>query len=193
MKYLVLVVAISLLLIPKYARPEGPDEYSSQEAFEFAFMIFDDFRITPEIGVVYQPVLREQLGIPTTSTKSESGTKDPTYRVDREVLAYEGLKVTISRGVDSAPSDWTWLERVQISDPKYVLRTGLRVGDPLELFVEKLKPRLDYRKSGSKQISYSASGYGEPGGVTHGAHATVTFVVDEHEIVQSVDIEYWAD
>jgi len=193
MKYLVLVVAVLLMSMPNSARPEGPDEYSSQETFEFAFMIFDEFRITPEIGVVYEPVLREQLGIPTTSTKSESGTRDPTYRVDREVLAYEGLVVTISRGVDSAPSDWTWLERVQISDPRYILRTGLRVGDPLELFVEKLKPRIDFRKPGSKKISFTAGGYGEPGGVTHGAHATVTLVVDEHEIVQSVDIEYWAD
>lgn len=191
---LVLSIALfTLFLLPGVVIAEGPDERVNQETFEFAFMIFEEFRITPEIGVVYPPIFREQFGIPVRSEKGESGTRDPTYRVVRETLYYDGLEVTITRGVDSAPSDWTWLERVHVTDSKYKLRTGLRVGDPLELFLERLKPRLDYRKPGSNQVSFYSGGYGEPGGVTHGAHATVTLLVDEKEIVRSVAIDFWAD
>ena len=191
---LVLSIALfTLFLLPGVVIAEGPDEHVSQETFEFAFMIFEKFRITPEIGVVYPPIFREQFGIPVRSEKSESGTRDPTYRAVRETLYYDGLELTIARGVDSAPSDWTWLERVYITDSKYELRTGLRIGDTLELFLERLKPHLDHRKPGSNQVSFYSGGYGEPGGVTHAAHATVTLLVDEKEMVQSVAIDYWAD
>jgi hypothetical protein len=191
---LVLFIALfTLFLTPGAVIAEGPDERVNQETFEFAFMIFEEFRITPEIGVVYPPIFAEQFGIPVRSEKGESGTRDPTYRVVRETLYYDGLELTIVRGVDSAPSDWTWLERVYITDSKYELRTGLRIGDKLELFLERLRPHLDYRKPGSKQVSFYSGGYGEPGGVTHAAHATVTLLVDEGEMVQSVAIDYWAD
>ena len=187
------IVLLTLLLLRGVVTAEGPDERVNQETFEFAFMIFEEFRITPEIGVVYPPIFREQFGIPLRSEKGESGTRDPTYRVVRETLYYDGLEVTIARGVDSAPSDWTWLERVYVTDSKYELRTGLRIGDTLELFLERLKPHLNYRKPGSNRVSFYSGGYGEPGGVTHAAHATVTLHLDENEVVQSVAIEYWAD
>jgi hypothetical protein len=187
------IALFTLFSLPGVVTAEGPEEHVSQETFEFAFMIFEEFRITPEIGVVYPPIFREQFGIPVRSEKGESGTRDPTYRVVRETLYYEGLEVTIARGVDSAPSDWTWLERVYVTDSKYKLRTGLRVGDTLELFLERLKPHLDYRKPGSNQVSFYSGGYGEPGGVTHAAYATVTLLVNEKEIVRSVAIDYWAD
>ena len=63
-----------LLQAPALLMAEGPEEGISQESFEF--------RITPEVGVVYPPFMNEYLGIPEKSEVSERGTRDPTYTVD---------------------------------------------------------------------------------------------------------------
>ena len=188
-----LFALFALLHVPALLMAEGPEEGISQESFEFAFLIFDEFRITPEIGVIYPPFMNEYLGIPEKSEVSEQGTRDPTYTVYQEILFFDGLEVAVARGVDAKPSDWTWLESVYVTSPNYKLKSGLRVGDPLELFIDRLKPVLRRNPRNAKEVSFYAGGYGEPGGVTHAAHATVTLTLDENEAVQSVRIEYWAD
>jgi hypothetical protein len=184
---------IFLFLIPVLSHAEGPDKGISQESFEFAFLIFDDFRITPEIGVVYPPFISEHLGNPIRSEVSRQGTRDPTLTVYQEILYFDGLEIAIARGVDAKPSDWTWLEFVYITSPKYKLKSGLRVGDSLDLFAERLKSVMRSNPSDPKEVSFYSGGYGEPGGVTHAAHATVVLTLDQNEVVQSVRVEYWAD
>ena len=78
-----LFALFALLHVPALLMAEGPEEGISQESFEFAFLIFDEFRITPEIGVIYPPFMNEYLGIPEKSEVSEQGTRDPTYTVYR--------------------------------------------------------------------------------------------------------------
>jgi len=186
------VAILSLALAPNFALAEGPDESTTQAAFEFAFMVFEEFRITPEVGVVYEPVISEKFGLPERTEKREE-YGDPTFKVIRETLYYDGLEVVISRAVDAPPSGWTWLERVHISDSRYVLRHGLRVGQSLQDFEKLLGPWRGRHTGESSQVSFYAGGYGEPGGVTHGAHATVTLALEEDGSVSSVNIEYWAD
>lgn len=182
-----------LFQVPGLLQAEGPEEGISQESFEFAFLVFDEFRITPEVGVVYPPFIREHFGIPEKSEVREQGTRDPTYTVYQERLFFDGLEIAVARGVDAKPSDWTWLEYIYITSPDYKLKSGLRVGDSLDLFVERLQPVLRRIPSNPKEVSFYSGGYGEPGGVTHAAHATVTLALDENGAVQSVRIEYWAD
>jgi hypothetical protein len=185
-------IALFVLLAPAALLAEGPDEETTQKAFEFAFMIFDDFRITPEVGVVYEPILFEHLGIPERTDKVEE-YGDPTFKVIRETMYYDGLEILISRAVDAPPSGWTWLENVRISDPKYALRHGLRVGKTIDEFKETLGPWSGTRSKGDSKVSFYSGGYGEPGGVTHGAHATVTLLIDDKGLVTSINISYWAD
>ena len=181
-----------LALVPGSSFAEGPDENTTQAAFEFAFMIFNDFRITPEVGVAYEPILSEKFGFPERTEKREE-FGDPTYKVIRETIYYDGLEFVLSRAVDAPPSGWTWLERVRISDSQYPLRHGLRVGKLLEDFERILGPWRGRHSVGSSKVSFYAGGYGEPGGVTHGANATVTLDVDSEGSVTAVEIEYWAD
>ena len=56
MRYPNFSIFFLVLLSPDALLAEGPDEDTTQKAFEFAVMIFDDFRITPEVGVVCEPV-----------------------------------------------------------------------------------------------------------------------------------------
>jgi len=191
MRYTCSSIFFLALLSPNVLLAEGPDEITTQEAFEFAFMIFEDFRITPEIGVVYEPVLSEHLGIPERTEKVEE-YGDPTYKVIRETMYYKGLEVVISRPVDAPPSGWTWLERIRVSDSKYALRHALRVGLSLDQFEKMLGPWRGKRSTDASEVSFYAGGYGEPGGVTHGAHATVTLDIDDG-MVSAVEITYWAD
>ncbi len=179
-------------MMPGVLWAEGPDELTTQEAFEFVFMIFEEFRITPEVGVVYEPILSEKLGIPERTEKREE-YGDPTYQVIRETIHYDGLEIVLSRIVDAPPSGWTWLERVRISNPKYVLRHGLKVGKSIEEFERTLGPWRGKRVKDDSEVSFYAGGYGEPGGVTHGAHATVTLSIDNKGLVTDIDIKYWAD
>ena len=174
------------------SKAEGPDDETTEAAFEFAFMVFKEFRITPEIGVVYEPILSEKFGIPKR-TESREEYDDPTYKVVREDLVYEGLEIVISRGVDDPPSGWTWLKQVRVSSPTYLLRHGLRVGDSVERFEEVLGPWRGRSGSENSNVSFYAGGHGEPGGMAHGAHATVTLEVDGQGSVTAVDIKYWAD
>lgn len=192
MRFLRSSVVFAALLLSFDSAAEHPDDNTTQETFEFAFMVFEGFRITPEIGVVYEPVLSEYLGLPERAEKAE-GYSDPTTKVIRETIYYEGLEIVMHRAVDAAPSDWTWLERVRISDPKYALRHGLRVGASIEEFEKVLGPWSGERANGDSEISFYAGGYGEPGGVTHGANATVTLSIDDKGVVTEVDIRYWAD
>ena len=185
-------IFFAALLLPFESSAEHPDDNTTQETFEFAFMVFEDFRITPEIGVVYDPVLREHLGIPERTEKVE-GYSDPTTKVIRETMYFEGLEIVISRAVAAAPSGWTWLERIRVSDPKYVLRHGLRVNASIEKFESVLGPWRGKRVKDDSEVSFYAGGYGEPGGVTHGANATVTLSIDDKGLVTDIDIEYWAD
>lgn len=188
-----LAILCIIALSPITLSADGPDESTTQEAFEFAFFVFDDFRITPQVGVVYEPVFLEHLGIPVRTEQKVGGTKDPTYRVNRETLYYEGLEITVSRGVDATPTSWTWLERVYITDPRYKLRHGLRVGAELKEFKERLGPWRPKSASGKPQISFYSGGHGDVGGVTHGAHATVRLDVDDEGLITAVEITYWAD
>lgn len=192
MRYPPYSIFLLLLLSPDAVLAEGPDEVTTQEAFEFAFMIFEDFRVTPEVGVVYEPALHEYLGIPDRTEKVEE-YGDPTYKVIRETMYYEGLEIVISRAVDAPPSGWTWLERVRVSDRRHALRHGLRVGLPLEEFENVLGPWRGRRSTDAPDVSFYAGGYGEPGGVTHGAHATVALDIDDDGLVNAVEITYWAD
>jgi len=186
-------LAIScLVLAPSFVLAEGPDEDTSQAVFEFAFLVFEEFRITPEVGVVYEPVLSERFGVPDRTEKREE-YGDPTFKVIRETIFYDGLEIVLSRAVDAAPSGWTWLERVHVSSSRHTLRHGLRVGQPLPNFEKVLGPSRGKRSAGSSEVSFYAGGYGEPGGITHGAHATVTLAVTDDGNVSSVDIAYWAD
>ena len=180
------------LLSPNAILAEGPDGETTQEAFEFAFMIFEDFRVTPEVGVVYEPIFLEHFGIPERTEKVE-GHSDPTTKVISETMYYEGLEIVISRAVHAPPSGWTWLERIRISDPQYSLRHALRVGLSLEKFESVLGPWRGRRSKGDTEVSFYAGGYGEPGGVTHGAHATVTLYTNREGLVNAIDIRYWAD
>ena len=75
----------------------------------------------------------------------------------------------------------------------FVLRYGLRIGDPVEKFEQKLGPWRGKRSTGESSVSFYAGGFGEPGGMTHDAHATVTLEVDRDGAVSSIDIDYWAD
>ena len=192
MKVLPLAILCSALSFTSVSMAEGPDDETTEPAFEFAFMIFDGFRITPQIGVVYEPVFSERFGQPERTEKNEE-YDDPTYRVIREAIFYDGLEIVISRGADDPPSGWTWLNRVRISNPRLILRHGLRIGDPVERFEEILGPWRGKRSVDSSSISFYAGGYGEPGGITHGAHATVTLHVDGEGAVTEVEIDYWAD
>ena len=155
-------------------------------------MVFEDFRITPEIGVVYEPVLSERFGHPERTEVREE-YEDPTYKVTRESLFYDGLEIVVTRGVDDPPSGWTWLHRVRVSDSRYVLRHGLRIGDPVEKYEKILGSWRERRSLSPSNVSFYAGGFGEPGGVTHVAHATVTLHLDNQGAVTKVDIEYWAD
>jgi hypothetical protein len=192
MKFLPLSFLCYALSFTSVSLAEGPDDETTAAVFELAFMIFEDFRITPEVGVVYEPIFSERFGHPERTEKREE-YGDPTYKVIREAIFYDGLEIVISRAVDDPPSGWTWLERVHISDSKYALRHGLRVGQPLQDFEEVLGPWRGKRSAKSSEVSFYAGGYGEPGGVTHAAHATVTLALNEDDSVSSVDIEYWAD
>jgi len=51
------IALFTLFLLSAVVTAAGPEEHVNQEIFEFAFMIFEEFRITPEIGVVYPPIL----------------------------------------------------------------------------------------------------------------------------------------
>ena len=192
MKFLPLTLICCALSFTSVSSAEGPDDETTAAAFEFAFMVFDDFRITPEIGVVYEPVFSERFGHPERTKKNEE-YGDPTYKVIREAIFYDGLEIVISRGVDQPPSGWTWLERVHISGSQYTLRHGLRVGKSLQDFEKVLGPWRLRRSAESSEVSFYAGGYGEPGGVTHGAHATVTLALEKDGSVSSVSIDYWAD
>ena len=192
MKFLPIAILCCALSFASVSSAEGPDDETTAAAFEFAFMVFEGFRVTPEIGVVYEPVFNERFGHPERTEKHEE-YDDPTYKVIREAIFYDGLEIVISRGVDDPPSGWTWLNRVRISSPRFVLRHGLRVGDPVEKFEETLGPWRGKRSLDASNISFYAGGSGEPGGVTHGAHATVTLEVDGEGAVTDVDINYWAD
>lgn len=192
MKALSTAITCCIFLIASLSNADGPDDETTTASFEFAFMIFEEFRITPEIGVVYQPVFTERFGHPErTSTKE--GYDDPTYKQIWETLYYEGIEITISRGAEDPPSEWTWLNRVRITNPKYALRHNLRIGDPIKKFEEMLGPWRGKRSTDSTSVSFYAGGYGEPGGATHGAHATVTLELDGDGIVTAVDMKYWAD
>ena len=192
MKILLLSGFLIALSISGVSIAEGHDDETTNAAFEFAFMVFDEFRITPEIGVVYQPVFSERFGHPERTT-TEEGYDDPTYKQIWETLYYDGVEITISRGAEEPPSGWTWLNRVRITNPKYALRHGLRIGDPVKKYEETLGPWRGQRSTESAGVSFYAGGYGEPGGVTHGAHATVTLELDNEGAVTAVEIKYWAD
>ncbi len=192
MKFLPLAILCCALSVTSVSLAEGPDDETTAAAFEFAFMVFEGFRITPEVGVVYEPVFSERFGHPERTEKHEE-YGDPTYKVIREAIFYDGLEVVISRAVDDPPSGWTWLNRVRISSPSFVLRHGLRVGDPVEKFEETLGPWRGKKSADASSVSFYAGGYGEPGGTTHGAHATVTLEVDAESAVTQVAIDYWAD
>jgi hypothetical protein len=155
-------------------------------------MVFEDFRITPEIGVVYEPLISERFGHPER-TETHEEYDDPTYKVIREEIFYEGLEIVISRGVDDPPSGWTWLNRVRVSNSSFVLRHGLRIGDPLEKFEKTLGPWRGKESADASNVSFYAGGYGDPGGVTHGAHATITLKSDGDGAVIEIVIDYWAD
>ena len=192
MKLLSSVVLCSTLAFSSAYSAEGPDDETTVAAFEFAFMVFEDFRITPEIGVVYEPVFSERFGHPErTETSEEYG--DPTFKVIRESIFYDGLEIVVTRAINDPPSGWTWLNRVHVSSPMFVLRYGLRIGDPVEKFEQKLGPWRGKRSTGESSVSFYAGGFGEPGGMTHDAHATVTLEVDRDGAVSSIDIDYWAD
>jgi len=192
MRLIARLFAVALCL-PGAALPaDSPDEYTTPAVFEFAFYVFEEFRITPEIGVVYEPVLSEHFGRPEKSEKREA-FGDPTYRVINETISYDGVEIEISRAVDAAPSDWTWLNRVRITSPKYRLRHGLRVGESVAAFEERLGPWRGRHPDDRSSVSFDAGGFCEPGGVTHAAHGTVTLELDGTGTVTAVDIEYWAD
>ena len=192
MKLLPLSIISFALSLTNVSWAEGPDDETTTAAFEFAFMVFEDFRITPEIGVVYEPVFSERFGHPERTEKHEE-YGDPTYKVIREAIFFDGLEIVISRGVEDPPSGWTWLNRVRVSSSRFKLRHGLRIGDHVEKFEETLGPWRGKRSADSSNVSFYAGGSGEPGGVTHGAHATVTLQIDGEGAVTEVDIDYWAD
>lgn len=54
-------------------------------------------------------------------------------------------------------------------------------------------PWRERRSAEDSTVSIYAGGVGEPGGVTHGAHATVILELDDQDSVAAVDIRYWAD
>lgn len=192
MKLLPLSIISFALSLTNVSWAEGPDDETTTATFEFAFMVFEDFRITPEIGVVYEPVFSEKFGQPERTEKQEE-YGDPTYRVIREAVFYDGLEIVISRGVDDPPSGWTWLKRVRVSSSKFKLRHGLRIGDSVEKFEKALGPWRARKSTDTSRVSFYAGGYGEPGGVTHGAHATVTLKLDGKGAVAEIVIDYWAD
>lgn len=192
MKLLLPQILCFTMVFTSVCSAEGPDEETTAAAFEFAFMVFDDFRITPEIGVVYEPVFSERFGQPER-TQVRQEYSDPTYKVLRESIFYEGLEIVVTRGVDDPPSGWTWLNRVRVSSSRFILRHGLRIGDTVEKFEKTLGPWRGKRSSNASKVSFYAGGFGEPGGVTHGAHATVTLHHDSEGVVTNIDIDYWAD
>lgn len=102
MKILRITGVFMALSIASMSYAEGPDDETSSAAFEFAFMVFDEFRITPEIGVVYEPILGEKFGSPKQVERREE-FDDPTYKVARERILYDGIEVVISRGIDDPP------------------------------------------------------------------------------------------
>jgi hypothetical protein len=59
---LTLVVCAKVAAAPDSATA-GPDSDTSQAAFEFAFFVFRDFRLTPKLGIVYPPVLLDHFGV----------------------------------------------------------------------------------------------------------------------------------
>ena len=154
-------------------------------------MVFEDFRITPEIGVVHEPVFGERFGQPERTQVSEE-YGDPTYKVLRESIFYDGLEIVVTRGIDDPPSGWTWLNRVRISSSRFNLRHGLRIGDTVEKFEKVLGPWRGKRSSNDSTVSFYAGGFGEPGGVTHGTHATVTLHHDGEGVVTNVEFDYRA-
>ena len=192
MKFAASIILCTAVTLASTALAEGPDDETTVATFEFAFMIFDDFRITPEVGVVYEPVFSERFGQPLRTEKREE-YDDPTYKVIRESIFYDGFEIVISRGVEDPPSGWTWLNRVRISSPDFALRHGLRIGEPFKKYEEILGPWRGERSVNSSSVSFYAGGYGEPGGVTHAAHATVTLHIDAEGAVTEVEIDYWAD
>ena len=186
---LTLVMSASVTAAPDDTTA-GPDSDTSQAAFEFAFFVFQDFRLTPRLGAVYPLVLVDHFGVYKRREPAASSNRDPTIRVDAEKLYYDGLEITVARNRDEGALTDVWLQHVRISDSRYQLSGGLRVGEPFQKFWRVLwgdaarhPPSTAFYAGGSEVVGNSKLA----------GHATVTLELSDDDRVTAVDIDYWAD
>ena len=168
----------------------GPDDDTSQPAFDFAFYVFQDFRVTPKLGIVYSPVLNDHLGVYKRKEPAVSTNRDPTVNSHAEKLFYDGLELTIERDLNDGALTEIWLQHVRITDSRYELRGGLRVGQPLSEFWRILWPGGEHH---APEKTFDAVGYERVGDFTLAGNATVFFEVSETNAVTAIDIDYGAE
>ena len=188
----VLAVLISATCSDKLA---GEDITGHAEQLTlFAFSVFDGFQLTHRAdGAVEEAAILQHLGHPSDIKEwQESDKWEPGLVNKYKNYLYKGLEITtVTPQAGEHPN--AWLERIVVTSPRYRLRSGLRVGEPLAAFIYVLgEPEIPLYRD-RDEVKYYAETIQTLDGVAFAGHATITLMIDKNGKVKAISWWYWAD
>jgi len=160
----------------------------------FGFSVFDGFQLAHRAdGAVEEAVILQHLGNPTDIKEwQEPDKREPGLVTTYRTYIFKGLEIT-TVAPQTGKQPGTWLERIVVTSPRYRLRCGLRVGEPLAAFIHVLGDPGKSFDSDKGEVKYYAETAQMVDGVTFAGHATITFVIDKNGKVKAINWWYWAD
>jgi len=189
-----IVFAVNLLFTATNCLAQWRADHTPDGLFKFAFSIFENFQLMYRIdGAIDENKIISMLGEPIEKKEwSESDSQEPGLSNRYKSSIYEGLEIiTVSPLVGNGKK--IWLNRIRLKSSNYVLVGGLRIGQPINDFMDKLGIKNGMYDKDTDKIKLTASGNENIDGVSFAGHATVTIGISKSGKVTSVEWEYWAD
>lgn len=185
-----------LFLFPLHALAETSTSANQKNLDCFAFRIFDQFRIVKRVdGSLINSPLTNHFGAPKEVKEwEEPDSRELGVTIRKKQWLFHGVRILLDTPLLSSQRyPETWLNRVEISTPRYRLCRGLKVGQPLSAFIKSLgQPEIPFDQNVGKVI-YEAQSFESVGGVSFAGQATITLNIDKKMNVMSIYWEYWAD
>lgn len=184
------------ILLPIHSLAEASVNVHKKNLNCFTFKIFEQFQIAKRVdGAIKNIPLTNYFGTPKEVKEwEEPDSRDPSLTVRKTQWLFHGVRILLDTPLPSSRKNPTiWLNRVEISTPRYKLCQGLKVGQPLSAFIKLLgEPELPLDLHAGKVI-YEAQNFQPVGGIAFAGQATITLNVDKEMNISSISWQYWAD